>query len=278
MKNIYITFVFIFISTALFSQSPWTREKGKLFTNISFSSISDYNEIFGEPDYFTNGNISDKTYQLYAEYGLTNKTTLLVNVPFKNISLNEFRLCNGNNCVGEDFKENSLGNITLGIKHNFYNKGTVLSGQLNTEFNTGSYNANSGIRTGFDAITFTPLFLAGKSFGKNYVQSFIGADLRTNGYSANFKIGGEYGRKITQNIWLIGFLDISTSLNNGDILLPQQNLETALYVNNQEYTAYGIKGVLQFCDFGVTAAVGSAFAGNNVPKATAISFGIFNSF
>ena len=89
MKNIYLNFVFIFISISLFSQSPWTREKGKLFTNISFSSISDYNEIFGDPDYFTNGNISDRTYQLYAEYGLTNKTTLLVNVPFKSISLNE---------------------------------------------------------------------------------------------------------------------------------------------------------------------------------------------
>lgn len=276
MKNIYITFVFIFITSTLFSQSPWTREKGKFFTNISFSSISDYNEIFGNPDYTTERFITDRTYQIYTEYGLSNKSNIFINIPLKSIETGD--LSSGVNAITNAGSETALGNIALGYKYNFYNKGTILSGQLTTEFNTSSYDAVSGIRTGFDAVTFTPLFLAGKSFGKNYVQSFIGADIRTNGYSSNFKIGGEYGRKITQNIWLIGILDISTSLNNGDILLPQQNLETALYANNQEYAAYGVKGVLQFCDFGITAAVGSAFAGNNVPKATAISFGIFNTF
>ncbi len=273
-----IVFLGLFISSITFAQSPWTTEKGRFFTSLSYSTISNYNEIFGDPDYFTSGNITDRTYKIYGEYGLTNKSSLLVNIPFKNITLNEYQLCNANNCVGENYSESSFGNVSLGVKHNFYKKSWVLTGQLNMEFNTSSYDSNSGIRTGYDAYTFSPLFLAGTSFGKNYFQSFIGAEIRTNDYSSNLKIGGEIGRKLTQNIWLIGFVDISQSLENGDILLPNRNISNSLYVNNQEYVAYGLKGILQFCDFRLTAAFGSALSGNNVPKTTAFSIGIFNTF
>jgi len=55
------------------------------------------------------------------------------------------------------------------------------------EINSSSYDKSSAIRTGIDAYTFTPLFLAGTSFGKNYFQSFVGADIRTNNYSSNLK-------------------------------------------------------------------------------------------
>ncbi|MFY9242319.1 MAG: hypothetical protein WAO74_04760 [Polaribacter sp.] len=268
----------LFFTSTFFAQSPWTQEKGRFFTNLSFSTISGYNTLFGDPNYNTERTISDRTFQLYGEYGLSEKTSLLFSIPLKSIET-------GAPTAGTNFvpittanSETSFGNINLGIKHNFYNDGWVLSGQFNVDANTGKYDAASGIRTGYDAWSFTPLFLAGKSFGKNYFQSFIGADIRTNDYSSNFKIGGELGRKITQNIWLIGFVDVSKSFNNGNVILPQENILTGLYVNNQEYAAYGLKGILEFSDFGVTASFGSAFSGNNVPQKTAFSFGIFNRF
>jgi len=68
------------------------------------------------------------------------------------------------------------------------------------EANTSNYDAVSGIRTGYDAWSLTPLFLAERGFGKTYIQAFLSADIRSNGYSSNFKIGGEVGRKITKNI------------------------------------------------------------------------------
>ncbi len=279
MKTLHLLLA-LFVSSFIFAQSPWIKEKGRFFTSFSYSIISNYNEVFANPDFSTNGNISDKTYQFFGEYGVTNNTSVLVNIPLKSIDINNF-IDPAIDCVGdcsENFSKTALGNISLGIKHNFLKKSWVLSGQLNAELNTSSYDSNSGIRTGYDAYTFTPLFLAGTSFGKNYFQSFIGADIRTNNYSSNLKIGGEIGRKITQNIWLIGFVDISQSLENGDILLPNRNISNSLYVNNQEYVAYGLKGILQFCDFGLTAAFGSALSGNNVPKTTAFSIGIFNTF
>lgn len=272
----------LFITSTLLAQSPWTKEKGDLFVNVSYTTISDYNEIFGDPDYFTNGKITDNTYQIYSEYGLSDKITFIASIPLKSISVNNFVYIDpAINCVGDcseilNFNETAFGNISLGIKQQFYNKGWVISGQFVTELNTGSFDEKSGIRTGYDAFTFTPQLLAGKSFGKTFFQSHIGVDVRTNDYSNNFKIGGEFGGKVLKNIWLIGFVDIVESFEDGNRI--NDNPLNGLYQNDQEYGAYGVKAILQLCDLGVTASFANAFSGNNVPKQTAFSIGIFNTF
>jgi len=276
MKKLSILFL-LFISINAFSQGPWTKDKGDLFAQFSFTSISDYDTLFGDPDYNTERKITDQTYQIYGEYGLTDKTTLLFNLPLKSIETGD--LVNSTNpSLTENGSITNFGNIEIGLKHQFYNNGWVLAGQLGTEINTSSYDDATGIRTGYDAFTFTPLFIAGRSFGKTYFQANIGAQIRTNDYSSNFKAGAEYGGKIFKNFWLIGFVDIVKSFENGDIILPAENLVTGLYVNNQEYGAYGLKTIWQFCDLGLTFGYGSAFYGNNVPKKAAFSIGIFNTF
>lgn len=280
MKKLIVLFAFL-LSITIFAQSPWTKDKGDIFAQFSFTTISNYDKIFGDPDYNIVGKISDRTYQIYSEYGLTGKTSLLVNIPFKAI---RFKKQNTINCItapcpSNDFDKNesSFGNIELGVKHQFYNDGWVIAGQLSAALNTSSYHTN-GIRTGYDAYTFTPLFIAGKSFGNTYLQTHIGAQIRTNNYSSNFKFGAEYGGKIFTNFWLIGYVDIVKSLENGAVILPPNNLATALYINNQEFGTYGLKTIWQFCDLGLTAGFGSAFYGNNVPKKAAFTIGIFNTF
>ncbi|MEE9408876.1 MAG: hypothetical protein V3V28_12465 [Polaribacter sp.] len=279
MKQI-ASFLILIISLSAFSQGPWTQEKGKFYTQVSFTTIANYNELFGNSDYKIQGKISDNTIQFYGEYGLSNKTTLLVNLPYKVISHKGLvNPCLIAPCPEYSNKESSLGNIEFGLKHNFYKKDWLLSGQFSIEANTSSFDANSGIRTGYDALSFIPLFLAGKSFNKSYLQTFIGTKIRTNNYSSNFKIGGEYGRKITKNIWLVGFLDIEKSFKNGNIVLPASNLATGLYVNNQEYGVVGIKAIGEFSDnFGMTASLPAAFFGNNVAKQVALSVGIYKKF
>jgi hypothetical protein len=273
--------VFLLISIAAYSQSPWTQKKGKMYTQLSFTTIPNYNTLFGNPDYSNFGTYSDNTVQFFGEYGLSEKTSFILNLPLKLISINDFN-DPAIDCVGncsQDYNNTALGNIEIGLKHNFYKKDWVLSGQISMEANTSSFDALSGIRTGYDAWSFSPLLLAGRSFGKTYLQTFMGATIRTNDYSSNFKIGGELGRKITNNIWLIGFLDISKSLENGNIRLPQQNILTGLYVNDQEYGSFGLKAIAEFTNtFGVTAGFGSAFFGNNVAKQAALTFGIYHKF
>lgn len=278
MKNLAKLFL-VLISFSGFSQSPWTQEKGKFYTQLSFTTIPKYNTLFGSPEHNINGNITDNTIQFYSEFGITNKTSLILNLPYKSITFNQDVVCVNGPCSSINDKENSLGNVSFGIKHNFYKKDWLFSGQLTMEINSGSYNATSGIRTGYDALTFTPLFIAGKSFGKTYLQTFVGVDIRTNNYSSNIKVGGEIGKKLGTKFWLIGFIDVSKSVENGDIVLPQENIHTGLYVNNQEYGAFGFKSIYEInSKFGINAGFGGAFFGNNVAKAPALTIGLYHKF
>ena len=278
MKN-STKLLFLLMSISAFSQSPWTQEKGKFYTQLSFTTIPSYNTLFANPEQKINGNITDNTIQFYSEIGLTNSTSLLVNVPLKVINFEENLVCITTPCNPIEHNETTLGNIEIGLKHNFMNKDWLVSGQISVETNTGTYNQNSGIRTGYNAWTFTPLFIAGKGLNGAYFQTFIGANIRNNNYSSNFKIGGEYGKKLGEKFWLIGFLDIVKSLENGDILLPTANLNTGLYVNDQEYGGFGFKGIYEITNkFGVNAGLGGAFFGNNVAKAPALTAGIYHKF
>ena len=172
-----------------------------------------------------------------------------------------------------------MGNIEIGIKHNFYNKDWLISGQINLEANTSTFDASSGIRTGYDAWSITPLLSFGRGFNNWYVQGFTGVNIRTNNYNSNFKFGGEIGYKPISNLWLIAGLDILKSFDNGDVILPTSNLLTGLYINNQEYNSFSIKAIGELTkNFGLTAGIGGAFSGNNVAKQGAFNFGIYHKF
>lgn len=275
--KIRILLFLVFISTFSNAQGAWTQKKGEAYTQLSFTTISSYNTIFGNPDYLTEREITDNTLQLYGEYGLSDKTTLILNIPLKFIETGQ--LVGNATPISTANSVSSLGNIEIGLKHQFYNKKWVVAGQLNLEANTGSYDNPSGIRTGVDAWTFTPTLNVSRSFNGFYAQAFTGVNLRTNNYSHNFKIGGEIGISPINHILLIAFLDIVQSFDNGNIILPQTNQLTALYVNNQEYTTYGLKILGEITKtFGVNAGFGGAFTGNNVAKSPAITFGIYNKF
>ena len=213
-----IFFVLVFSSVVVFSQSPWTQKKGKFYTQLSFSSIPSYNIIYGNPDYKVSGKISDNTLQFYTEYGFSDKTTIIVNIPYKIINRTNFSdpsiICITTPCVFIRSKKNTdFANIEVGIKHNFSAKKWLISGQFTVEMKTSSFDAFSGIRTGYNAWAFSPLFIIGKGTSKKYLQLFTGFNFKTNNYSTNFKIGGEYGWKIGEKIWFSMFLDLVKQMN-----------------------------------------------------------------
>ncbi|MBC3759901.1 hypothetical protein H7U19_15925 [Hyunsoonleella sp. SJ7] len=273
----YLAFLFLISAQIINAQSGWTLKKGKAYTQIAFTTIPSYSEIFANPEYLTEREIVDNTLQFYAEYGLTDKTTIILNLPLKFIKTDG--LVGNSSGVTNADASSKLGNVEIGLKQQFYNKKWVIAGQLNVEANTGSFDNTSGIRTGYDAWTFTPTLNASRSFDGFYVQGFTGLNLRTNGYSSNFKIGGEIGAKPWEKILLIAFLDIVESFRNGNINLPVSNQLTALYVNNQEYTTYGLKIIGEITDaFGINAGFGGAFSGNNVAKSPALTLGLYHKF
>lgn len=274
---------FFFLSLILIplfskAQSPWTQNKGRWYTQLSYSTIGAYGTLFGDNN--TERLITDNTFQFYGEYGLSERTTVLFQLPFKRIETGDliaFQL--GNPAKTIEAKERGLGNVSIGVKHNLIHSTWLLTGQLQLEANTGSFFEQSGIRTGFDAWTIRPLLSTGRGFKNAFVQGFVGADIRTNNYSSNIRLGGEIGYQLFQKLWIIAFVDVSDSLENGDIQLPETNRLTGLFVNDIEFAAYGLKGILELSkSFGITTGFATAFSGNNVPKKAAISFGLYHKF
>ncbi|SEC42419.1 hypothetical protein SAMN04489761_2954 [Tenacibaculum sp. MAR_2009_124] len=272
MKDLKIIAAILFTGT-LFAQSPWTKKKNEAYLQLSFSSISNYSELFGNPDYATDREITDNTLQLYTEYGLSDKTTLFGSVPLKMVQSGNPTL---NIAITPEGSETSLGNIQLGVKHNFYNKKWLISGQIGVEANTSTYTATSGLRTGYDAWTVTPLILVGRGFNNWYIQAFTGVDIRTNNYSSAYKLGGEVGYKAIDWLWVAGFLDGVASFQNGEVVIPTNNGLTGLYVNNQSYAAFGLKLIGEINDkFGTNVGIGGALGGRNVAKKPAFSVGFY---
>lgn len=275
----FILLLNILTFTTVFAQSPWTQKKGEAYTQFGFSTIPNYTSLFGDPNFDTERVLTDNTFQLYGEYGVSDKTTLILNVPFKNIAAAELtNPGDANNAITIEETVNALGNVTAGVRHNFYKNKWLVSGQLDIELNTGTYQEGSGIRTGYDSFTLRPTISAGRGFDQFYIQAFMGLDLRTNNYSTNFKAGGEAGAKVFDRIWIIGFLDVVQSLEDGDFVPPAENILTGLYVNNQEYVGYGLKAIVEATPkFGVMAGFGGVFAdaNNNVPREAALNFGLY---
>jgi hypothetical protein len=58
-------------------------------------------------------------------------------------------------CPKIQHHKTAIGNIEIGVKRNFIQKEWLLSGQLAVEANTVTFDKSSGIRTGYDAYTFT---------------------------------------------------------------------------------------------------------------------------
>jgi len=277
MKKLLLLPVFLF-SITLFSQGAWTKAKNEAYLQLSYYNIAGYTNIFGSPDYRTDREITDNTIQLFGEYGLSEKTTLVMGLPIKVIKAGD-RVESFGEQITSEGSESALGNLTVGIKHKLYDKKWIISGQFNVEASTGKYFPESGLRTGYDTWTLAPKINIGRGFGRFFVQGTTGVDIRFNDYSSNFKFGAEFGAKPLKPLWLIAFLDVSTSFENGDVVLPAGNLATGLYVNDQEYVAYGLKAIAEITEkFGVLVNYTTAISGNNVPKRAVFGGGLYHKF
>lgn len=277
MKKLLVLPFFLF-TLALFSQGAWTKAKNESYVQLSYYNIGGYTSLYGDPGYSTERKITDNTIQLYSEYGVSDKTTVVLSLPIKAIKAADLVDASANPLTSEG-SESALGNITVGVKHRIHQKKWVISGQVNIEMNTGKFYAEQGIRSGYDTWTLAPKLNIGRGFDRFYLQGTTGIDVRFNGYSSNFKLGAEAGVKPFGRLWLIGFIDLSSSFKNGDVSLPASNLVTGLYVNDQEYAAYGAKTIVEVTQkLGFLASYTGAFSGNNVPRRAVYGAGLYHKF
>lgn len=282
MKIIYSVLVGFLISSSVQAQSAWTKKKGESYIQAQFNTIPEYSEIFQDSEFdgelFALRHQTQASLNFYAEYGLTDKTTIISHIPVVHHTsgkINPDHLADLGQ-IGTESDLTALGNIELGIRHQLYNKSVVISAEFNTQLNTSTYQSESGLRSGYDAYSFRPTLNIGKGWNKSFLQGFTGLTLRTNDYHQSFNIGVEYGYKIHSKFWTIGFINGILNLKDAEGTLSEIDRTTYNYVYNQEYLAFGFKVIYDHNEnFGFNLGFGGAFTAQYVAKSPSLAIGVY---
>ena len=261
------------------AQSPWVAGKNKGFVQFGFSAIGPYSGLFldGSESFTLNRQVSDRTLQLYGEYGIAEKTSLLAVLPFKMMATGS--TVSDPTTTPTQIEEgnfSTIGNIQLAIRQNFINSQYVLSGQLGFELPAAGFDESTGLRGGLDAFSIIPSISIGAGSKKVYGYLSAGVAIRTNDYSSEFRLGGEAGYQVLNRIYAIVVLDVVSNFENGNAVDDIRQIQTGMYLNNQSFFAYGLKGIIGFTDnIGLTAGYYGAASGNVVARSPSLNAGVY---
>jgi len=278
MRNIICLLLLLFASSLSYSQSAWTKPKGEIYTQLAFNDISNYSSIFNKngDDLYPSRVITDQTIQWYTEYGVSNTVTLVASIPFKLLKTGDLVPENLNPISIAEGNFNTLGNISLAARFKFPTKKYALSAQLQVELPTGSFDEDTGLRSGFESYTILPTIAIGNGRENLFFQAFTGVFLRTNDYSNGFKFYVEGGKRFFDQLWVIAYVDVVDSFEDGNVETAIQNLGTFLNLNDKEFSGFGIKLIEELNDkFGITTAFGGAFSANLEAKKASFNVGLY---
>ena len=273
-----LSFVFCLLPFTLPAQSPWTRSKAGFYAQASWQFISSYSSVYGagEESIQLPREVSENAIQLYGEYGISKRTTLLAAIP---VVFNKRGALNPEwPYMAEQVDSGTiagLGNTQLGVRYQFSAEKIAFAGTLRMGLPVSNYQANTGLSTGYDALTVLPMLSAGMGFGNVYWFAYGGYGFRTNNYSHFINAGVEGGIHFWR-IWLIAFSDYTGSLENGSRPQPLPDVYTGLYVNDQGWLSVGLKSIVEFNRFwGLNLSGAGAIWGQYVPQRPAFSIGTY---
>jgi hypothetical protein len=266
-KNLFTILTMIFVAN-IFAQSPWTREKGKAFVQLGFTSLS-YNTVNFDGKKLENiGDYNDFTTQIYAEYGLTNKLEILGILPYKFANLKNEVLNLNENISG-------LSNVTFGAKYKILDKNWKLSSGIQLQANSIKIG-NNGLSTGINSTTIMPFITAGSSKNKLYYFANIGYGYMNNDYSDYFKVNLEVGYEVIPKGHLIFVVDSKNVVTKEDAFL-NDSAQWFSHLDRQQYQAFGLKANYEFIKdkFGANIAAFGATGIENSPLSPTINIGLY---
>jgi hypothetical protein len=272
MKNNFklLILVFFCMTQSTFSQSPWTREKGKAYVQLGFSGIffNQYADSKGDKVDLPS-DFSDVTLQAYGEYGITNELEAQLVLPFKSLSSSVTNAIESRSYSG-------LGNISLGLKYKILDKDWKLSGGLLFTPKTSQYDDKSDFSTGFNATTVLPYVSIGTSAGKLYYYGNVGYGYMTNDYSDYFRLNAEVGYNVIPKGHIILALDTRNIISK-EKAFDNDLKQSISYPDRQTYNALGLKLNYEFTQdkLGANFSVFGAFGNQNAPLAPSINLGIY---
>ena len=269
MKNNIITAVLLLSISLCNAQSPWTRDKGKSYIQLGFTSLN-YNSYQLEGKKVENfGEISDNTIQVYAEYGITNKLEAQVILPYKTISFDDSATNTSESISG-------LGNVTLGLKYKWHDKTWKVSTGITYNAKSIKVDYDKGLSTGFNAATILPYISVGSSINKWYYFGNIGYGYMNNDYSDYLKATFEVGYEVIKKGHLIFVLDTRNVIAKEDAFITD-TAQWPSYLDRQTYNAIGLKANYEFKKdkFGANFAAIGATGIDNAPLAPTLNSGIY---
>lgn len=278
-KTIAIAFIIALFDAPAMAGGPWTQLKNSGYAQLSFSSIRS-NSLFNNngESYQLYRQVTDLTFQGYIEYGLTDRLTLVANIPFKSVSTGTTTYNADSSLVSLPFPDGNLsglGNASLSLKYLLVDNAWKFAAQLKTAANASKADAATGLQTGYDCWSYQPALFAGTSKDAWYAFVSAGVTIRSNHYSESFNATAEAGYGFfNHKTWVILVLDLDKSFLN-DSTQRMDYLRTGLYVNNQEYFSYGLKVNQQIgMHWNVNVSLLGAAYGNLVAEAPSLNLGV----
>jgi hypothetical protein len=202
-----LLFLFILTSCEVVAQNGWLRPKGALWSQLSFQkwTSDDFYNLQGQA--LTTLPFTTSEMSIFAEYGLSNSITGLVNFPIRKSS--EF--ANTESGVG-------IGDLRVEFKFKPFKSSFPFAIQIGAELPTGkseikAYNDDKqlgfiNLPSGDGELNFWSHLIASKSFSKKIFGSiYTGYNLRTKYQNQPFndqlKAGLELGYSPYSNAWFI---------------------------------------------------------------------------
>lgn len=218
LGELFLGLICLLISNEGFTQSGWTKGKKEGFYQLSFQSMvsRDYYTLGGEK--LETNQFSQQSLVFYGEYGVTDKFTIIANLPLQ--TWNGFE---------NTQKVSGLGDLRLEFKHAILKKYLPLSisiapelpigkannfakstindfEQINLPSGDGEFNVWSTLASSF-ALPKTPFY--GSIFGAyNFRTEYDGIQ-----FSDQFAIGAEIGYQIAQKVWVNARLNALASVD-----------------------------------------------------------------
>lgn len=271
---------------------PWTKKKGEGYVQFAAYAIPPINRlsINAYRTKFLNRSIFDATGEFYAEYGLTNKFTMSASLPIKFVSSGQnVQPVDSSQLDGRSISAPStildagtlvdLGNIRLAGKYNFFSKTIHLAAHALISAPTAiqAYNPNTALRTAYPCWGFQPSLSIGYGKEKMYTYLETGMNFRTHNYSHQWVANFEIGWRIGKRAYFAIALDAMLCLPGGaDVPNSTEEVQTGLYVNNQNFVAFTLKGIIPVSDHvGLNVSLSGGLWANNVQQGPNIGLGVY---
>jgi hypothetical protein len=276
-----LTVLCCLIFSASLMAGPWPQPKGKGYFKLYewWLQFDQHYTSTGELD--PNATLGLYNTSVYAEYGLTDRLTGVINLPIysRNVINNQLSGTRGNVIIpGEAI--GGLGDTDISLRYALNAQGSAMPIAATLTFGLPLGESAGGdqmnLQTGDGEFNQMLAFSAGKSLTKDlYATASLGVNNRSNGFSDEFRYGLEAGYGLAnQRVWLIGRLNGSKSFMNGET--AETVSSTSIFSNNAEYLSLGGEvNVYVTPKLGLSVGAATAVSGRIIAAAPSFSVGVF---